>query len=191
MARPHLGALYRTALRMTRQREAAEDLVQDTCLKAFRAFAAAGEVANGKGWLLRIMMNAHIDNVRRRATNVIFEHECAKSADDDGEALHLLHAASGADPETGAHGRAFYEHLLRAIDDLSPDIRAVVVLAILEECRYDEIADILATPIGTVRSRLSRGRQLLQAALVDFAPPESVKPLPQSTHAALAGGRDD
>lgn len=184
MTRPHLDTLYRAALRLTGQREAAEDLVQDTCLKAYRSFESVSRVSNYKAWLLRIMTNGYIDNVRRKTEISVSELEQGYGANardgtmaggaprdrvDTELSLHRL-ATVDTDPEASVHSKAFFECVLRAIDRLPPDVRAVVVLAILEECPYDEIAKMLGCPVGTVRSRLSRGRQELQAALADYGP---------------------
>lgn len=206
MTRPHLDSLYRVALRLTGQREAAEDLVQDTCLKAYRSFQAVAGVSNYKAWLTRIMTNGHIDNVRRKTEISASEFEQAYGAanarngltagdvphdrDDDHFLVHA-YAAADADPETNVHSKAFFERVLRAIDRLPPDVRAVVVLAILEECQYDEIAEMLSCPVGTVRSRLSRGRQQLQAALADYGPSGvGGTSLSQAAYAVTSGVQD-
>lgn len=180
--RPHLDSLYRTALRLTGQKEAAEDLVQDTCLKAYRSLGTCNDYANYKAWLFRIMMNAHIDHVRRKTEAAVLDadaHGDARSGDGD-HAGHgsdereygalLWHSGSSvdSDPETSVHNRSFLDHVLRAIDRLPPEVRAVVILAVVEECQYKEIAEILRCPVGTVRSRLSRGRQQLQADLAHY-----------------------
>jgi len=180
--RPHLDSLYRTALRLTGQKEAAEDLVQDTCLKAYRSLGTCSDHDNYKAWLFRIMMNTHIDHVRRKTEAAVLDadtHISAKSGDGDpagrGHAVHEPHALlwhSGSsvnpDPETSVYNRSFLDHALQAIGRLAPEVRAVVILAVLEECRYKEIAEILGCPVGTVRSRLSRGRQQLQGDLAQY-----------------------
>jgi RNA polymerase sigma-70 factor, ECF subfamily len=206
MTRPHLDSLYRTALRLTGQREAAEDLVQDTCLKVYRSFEAVSEVNNYKAWLFRIMTNGYIDRVRRKTEISLSELEHAHDADDrsvllgDGAQLDHVdtelsargHAAVVADPEASVQSKAFFECVLRAIDRLAPDVRAVVVLAILEECRYDEISEMLGCPVGTVRSRLSRGRQQLQAALAAYSPyGADDSSLSRTACAAASGVHDD
>jgi RNA polymerase sigma-70 factor (ECF subfamily) len=207
ITRPHLGTLYRVALRLTGQREAAEDLVQDTCLKAYRSFEADAEVNNYKAWLLRIMTNAHIDNVRRKTERSVSELERRYGANggdgliaggvppeaEDADFQYSVHAAAASDPEARVHSRAFFRCVLRAIDRLAPEVRTVVVLAILEECRYDEIAEMLGCPVGTVRSRLSRGRQQLQVALADYVPPgmTSKSSVSQAASATASRGKDD
>jgi RNA polymerase sigma-70 factor (ECF subfamily) len=205
MTRPHLDSLYRAALRLTGQREAAEDLVQDTCLKAYRSFEAAVDVSNYKAWLLRIMTNGYIDRARRRTEISLSQLD---QGDDDNARDSLMADSSQprrevvgfsqgygtgvADPEASVHSKAFFECVLRAIDRLPTEVRAVVVLAILEECRYDEIAEMLGCPVGTVRSRLSRGRQHLQADLVEYWPQGAGNPSrARATCAAASRGCDD
>jgi RNA polymerase sigma-70 factor, ECF subfamily len=206
MTRPHLDSLYRAALRLTGQREAAEDLVQDTCLKAYRSFETASQVSNYKAWLRRIMTNGYIDSVRRKTEMSLSELEQADDADAGGvlmgggarhdrdgtEFSAHGHAAVVADPEASVQSKAFFECVLRAIDRLAPDVRAVVVLAILEECRYGEISEMLGCPVGTVRSRLSRGRQQLQAALAAYSPyGAGDSSLSHTARAAASGVHDD
>lgn len=205
MTRPHLDSLYRAALRLTGQREAAEDLVQDTCLKAYRSFESVSRVSNYKAWLLRIMTNGYIDNFRRKTEISASELEQRYGANADNglraggapldreDTEFSLHgrATIDADPEASVHSKAFFECVLRAIDRLPSDVRAVVVLAILEECRYDEIAEMLGCPVGTVRSRLSRGREQLQVALADYGPHGVGGSSLSRTACAIASGAHD
>lgn len=182
MTRPHLDALYRTAVRMTGRIHAAEDLVQDTCVKAYGSFATHSEASSYRAWLFRIMMNTHIDQVRRHTETMLLDIADRTRADrGNGELPEGEHsvpevdefvwaARLSADPEANVHKKAFVEQALLAIDRLAPEVRSVVILAVFEECEYEEIAHILGCPIGTVRSRLRRGRLLLQADLANFSP---------------------
>lgn len=161
---PHLRALYRVAFRMAGNVEIAKDLVQETCLKAYRSRANFQSGTNYRAWLFKIMMNTWIDERRRRTEPVVLDIETFLKAEDAGSA-RINHPVPARDPESELMDKAFRRDAIRAIKRLSPDIRAVVALAILEECTYTEIAEILNCPLGTVKSRLSRGRQQLKTEL--------------------------
>ncbi len=166
LTRPHVEMLYRTALRMTADTHMAEDLVQETCLRAFRAFDSFKSGTNFKAWLFRIMSNLAIDNARR--------HEKVSFVEwDDQEASGVWSGnqnQAGRSPEVHVLHKSFMNDAFKAMTQLSPEIRIVVALAILEEFSYEEIAESVGCPIGTVRSRLSRGRKQLQAELGDYLP---------------------
>ena len=183
MTRPHLDALYRTALRMTGHRQAAEDLVQEACLRAYKGFHGFLPGSNYKAWLFRIMTNAGIDEAkRRRRLTLVPLDPLSPEGEHLGEADRR--AANPADPETSLHNKSFRDDALRATAQLAPDVRLVVILAVFEEFTYAEIAETLGCPLGTVRSRLSRGRQQLQAMLrryrgaEDPHPDRSLEPRP-------------
>lgn len=165
---PHLHMLYRTALRMTQQEQAAEDLLQDTLERAFLNFARYEPGTNIRAWLLRIMSNVRISGFRRVARRP------QTSSLDDLEAFSLYGAARAdgvatADVESAVLDRIGEEAILQAIDRLPEDFRMVVVLSDVEGFSYKEMAAILDVPIGTVTSRLFRGRQQLQRALWEHA----------------------
>jgi RNA polymerase sigma-70 factor (ECF subfamily) len=161
---PHLDALYRFAFRMAGNVEIARDLVQETCLKAYRFRESFQSGTNYRAWLFKIMMNTWIDEHRRRTEPIVLDIEAFLKAEDAGTA-RLDNPAPARDPESELMDKAFQRDASRAIKRLSPDIRAVVALAVFEERTYAEIAEILNCPLGTVRSRLSRGRQQLRADL--------------------------
>ena len=183
LTRPHVSALHRTAFRMTGDRHVAEDLVQETCLKAYRAFDRFKDGTNYQAWIFRIMSNLCTDHLRRtaRAPFVAWNEDevsgpmGAYSSEQDRPDVHFLHAS-------------FRNDALRAMSRLSPEVRLVVALALLEGFSYEEIADVADCPVGTVRSRLNRGRLLLQKELRHYVPsktdgkesesgsPASVKP---------------
>jgi RNA polymerase sigma-70 factor (ECF subfamily) len=165
---PHLHVLYRTAVRMTQQEQAAEDLLQDTLERAFLNFARYQPGTNIRAWLLRIMSNVRISGFRRVARRP------QTSSLDDMEEFSIYGAARAdgvatVDLESAVLSRIGEEAILRAIDRLPEEYRMVVVLSDVEGFSYKDMAAILEIPIGTVTSRLFRGRQQLQRALWEHA----------------------
>jgi RNA polymerase sigma-70 factor, ECF subfamily len=170
LAMEHMPALYSAALRMTRNSADAEDLVQETFLKAYRAFGSFTEGTNLRAWLYRILTNTYINSYRaaKRRPDV---------ADvEDVEDLYLYHRLGGDGAADG--GRSAEEQVLAGITDeevkaalesLPDNFRMAVWLADVEGFSYKEIADITDVPIGTVMSRIHRGRRALQKALHEFA----------------------
>lgn len=169
LVRPHIGVLYRTALRMTGEGQAAEDLVQDTCLKAYSAFDRFELGTNFKAWLFRILTNGFIDGQRRRA----------RTPDVEGGAVVEEQADPGTgNPEIHVLYRDFRTEAFRALADLPPDLRTVLSLSMAGGFTYGDIAGLTGVPVGTVRSRLSRGRAILRDRLREFIPegPRRVTP---------------
>jgi RNA polymerase sigma-70 factor (ECF subfamily) len=170
LAMPYMGPLYSAALRMTRNPADAEDLVQETYLRAFRAFDTFKEGTNLKAWLYRILTNTFINQYRaakRRPEQVDLE---------DVEDLYLYRrlggleaAMAGRGPEAEVIDRMPDAAVKEALESLPEQFRMAVLLADVEGFAYKEIADILDIPIGTVMSRLHRGRKLLQKRLWEFA----------------------
>jgi RNA polymerase sigma-70 factor (ECF subfamily) len=162
----HLDALYRTALRMTRQPEDAEDLVQETYVRALRALDQFQDGTNLRAWLFRILTNAFINQYRQRS-------RAPRSESIDAvEEFYLFQRmtrhddrAAVGEPERLVLDQLASEEIVQAIDGLPDQFREVVLLADVEDFSYKEIADILGIKIGTVMSRLHRGRQRLQALL--------------------------
>ncbi len=183
MTRPHLDALFRTALRMTGQRQAAEDLVQEACLRAFRGFHGFVAGSNYKAWLFRIMTNAGIDEAKRRRRFTLVPLDPASPDGEQGREQDWPESTS-SDPETRLHNKSFRDDALKATAQLAPDLRLVVILAVFEEFTYAEIAEAVGCPLGTVRSRLSRGRQQLQAMLRRYRGAEDIEPRSGGTAAA-------
>jgi RNA polymerase sigma-70 factor (ECF subfamily) len=163
----HLNSLYATGLRMTRNPRDAEDLVQDTMLQAFRFFDRFEPGTNCKAWMFKILTNTFINKYRKRSR----EREIREVIDQD-ELPSLMSedvAEASRDPE-GAMTRALLSDDVRtALDAVPHDYRIAVVLCDLEEFSYKEIADIMDCPVGTVMSRLHRGRRLLQKSLRGYA----------------------
>jgi RNA polymerase sigma-70 factor (ECF subfamily) len=161
----HLDALYRTALRLSRNPQDAEDLVQETYLNAFRSLDRFEEGTNLRAWLFRILNNAFISQYRRR------KRRPSSSIEDVTEYYLYDHLVEGGaaprteNPEQEVLERIGDEAVLRALDDLPVEFRQVELLADVEGFSYREIADILNIPIGTVMSRLYRARRRLQKML--------------------------
>lgn len=161
--RPHLDALYRTALRMTGQAASAEDLVQETVTRAYRAFDRFEAGTNLKAWLFRILTNASINEFRRarRGPAVTDFGPAEPQAPPDSAAL----TADDVD--------ALRPHLddaaVRALEQMPPEFRIVFLLATFEDLSYREISDTLEIPIGTVMSRLFRARAMLRGELEELA----------------------
>jgi RNA polymerase sigma-70 factor (ECF subfamily) len=168
-ALPLLDSLYAGALRMTRNPADAEDLVQETMLRAYRSFDRFEPGTNLKAWLFRIMTNAYINTYRKR------QREPLKVSQDDIEDFDLYQELKNHDPAYSATPESIVlDNLLdsditQAIDDLPEQFRMAVILSDLEGFTYAEMADIMDVPMGTVMSRLHRGRKTLQKRLLDLA----------------------
>lgn len=164
----HLDALYASALRFTRDPRDAEDLVQDAFLRACRFLDRFEPGTNMKAWLFRILTNTFINKYRRstRERSLVEGPEREMVTDQ----LHSPEAAERAEnPERTLLDRLVSEDVLAAIDAVPIDFRMVVILADIHDFSYKEIADILDVPVGTVMSRLFRGRRHLQRSLAGHA----------------------
>ncbi len=160
---PLLPNLYSAALRMTRNPSDAEDLVQETYLRAYRGFAGFEEGTNLRAWMYRILTNTFINSYRKK------QREPVTVSEDDLEDWYLYDrlGASGVEPSAEAEviQRMPDEDVQRALEALPEGFRLAVLLADIEGFSYKEIAEILEIPIGTVMSRLHRGRRALEKAL--------------------------
>ncbi len=181
----YLDALYRTALRMTRSEEEAEDLVQETYIRAFRFQEQFEAGTNLKAWLFRILTNTFINEYqRRKRSRQVLDAATAEQETTDGVLIHEL-SESQRSPESMLVDRSVSDDVQRALDALPDDFRVAVVLCDIEGLSYKEIAEVMGTPVGTVMSRLFRGRRLLQTSLKEFAQQrDDVKP--ESAPAAKA-----
>src|SRR3954469_11090190 len=169
-ALPHLDALYRVALRLTGDPSQAEDLVQDTMLKAYRSWRQYRPGTNAKGWLLTILRNTFINDYRRR------KHEPIAMDLEVAEPHALYRSMQETDPEGTFFSQIVDDKVLEAIDALPPEFREVLVLSDIEGMRYSEIAEALHVPVGTVKSRLFRARRQLQASLYAYAVETGIMP---------------
>jgi RNA polymerase sigma-70 factor (ECF subfamily) len=171
LALPHLDSLYRTALRMARNPDEAEDLVQETFMKAFRSFATFEPETNFRAWLFKILTNSYINRYRKQQGNparTSLEDVSAFLASDEAEESTIEPTEAPALVEAAMSER-FDQEVKHALDELPEEFRQVVVMALVEDMSYKEIASALDCPLGTVMSRLYRGRQMLRKRLADYA----------------------
>lgn len=165
-ALPHLDALYNFALRMTGDGDDANDLVQDTFLKAFRFFDKFEKGTNCKAWLFRIMKNTFINTYRKKSK------EPDKVDYEDVENFYQNVKPSSTDSahlEKEIYDNLFDDDISLALASLPDDFKTVIILSDIEGFTYDEIADFIDCPVGTVRSRLHRARKMLFAKLYKYA----------------------
>ena len=159
----HLDMLYRVALRLTGNPSDADDLVQETMLKAYRAWDQYQQGTNAKAWLLTILRHAFINEYRRRIRH-------PETVDVDAiEPFAVFPEVQDEDPQGAFFDKIVDDQVLKAIDQLPVAFRETLVLSDVEGMSYQEIAQVLKVPVGTVKSRLFRARRLLQAKLYDYA----------------------
>jgi RNA polymerase sigma-70 factor (ECF subfamily) len=163
---PHMDALYNFAIRLASDPNDAEDLVQDTIVKAYRFFASYERGTNAKAWLFRILKNSYINNYRKQSKQpyqvdydeISTYYESVRSERSD-----------TTDMEEIMYRELLDDEVTRALNKLPEDFRTVVLLCDIEGFTYEEIANMLDVPIGTIRSRLHRGRNLLRSSLSQYA----------------------
>src|SRR5258708_21447391 len=195
-----LDSLYRTALRLTRNQQEAEDLVQETMLKAFRFANTYQRGTNLRAWLFRILNTSAINRYRKQATHP------STTPLPEGEEFYLynrIRDMSGQELSTGAEEEVLSKYLdedvYQALSDLPLNFRMPIILADIEGLSYKEIAQALNIPIGTVMSRISRARRHLQRSLWNYAknrgyideePVENGKQSANNEHAGQAASID-
>lgn len=163
---PHMSALYNFALRMTRDQDDAADLVQETFLKAFRFFSSFERGTNCKAWLFRILKNSYINRYRKTSKGPdVIEYDVVEE---------FFETVRSSEIETSVLEEQIFDNALddevtAAIQDLPDEFRTVILLCDIEELTYEEIAEFVDCPIGTVRSRLHRARKMLAVRLASYA----------------------
>jgi len=174
---PHLDALHYAAMRLTREASTAEDLVQETFLRAYRALHQLTQEESCRAWLMKIMTNIWLNQCQKRGRERLALDIDELDPSPDDVAL-WSHRCIPEEPERAASHRQFCEHLDQALHHLPEAFRIVVMLVDIEGLSYKEVAETLQCPIGTVMSRLYRARQLLRKALWVHArhSPESRSP---------------
>lgn len=158
----HIDSLYRTALFMTKNEQEAKDLIQETFFKAYRFFDKFEPGTNLKAWLFKILQNNYI-NIYRKKSKESFLVEFNEL-----DIFHPSLVQEEADPEESLFRKLSSEHIKQAIEDLPEDWRLPLILADIEGFSYEEIAEVMKSPVGTVMSRLYRGRNLLRKKLFNY-----------------------
>lgn len=156
-----LDSLYNVALHLTHSKHDAEDLVQETSLRALRAFAQTERLDNAKGWFLTILFNVFRNKYRRRKRAPFVDLELTEEL--------LASAAAVSYDDDAVFGGLMEDEVQQALRELPLEFRSVIILSDLEDCSHREISEILKCPPGTVASRLFRGRQLLRESLESYA----------------------
>jgi RNA polymerase sigma-70 factor (ECF subfamily) len=164
---PYLDALYNMAYRLTRNPEDAEDLIQETYFKAYKYYDKFAEGTNLKAWLFRIMKNSFINGYRKRQNQP--PESAFSDIEESFENLVAEDHGNIKNPEDEILESVLDEDVQEAIDQLRDDYRLVLLLVDLEGFSYKEAAEILEVPVGTVMSRLYRGRRILEQSLLNYA----------------------
>jgi RNA polymerase sigma-70 factor, ECF subfamily len=163
---PYMDILYNYALHMTMNSANAEDLLQDTYLKAFRFWGNFERGTNIKAWLYQIMRNSYINQYRKKVK------EPKKVEYDENQFYYRISQQGSFDSkylEEKSYDEIFEDEITHSLDKLTKELKTVVILSDFEDLSYEEIANIINCPIGTVRSRLHRGRKHLQNELFNYA----------------------
>ncbi len=171
---PHMDALYNFALKMTHDPDEADDLLQETYLKAYRFFDKFEHGTNCKAWLFRIMKNSYI--------NIYRKNHREPDKVDYGEIEEFYETiksdrASDNDLESEIFENVLDDEVMSAVQSLPDDFRTVILLCDIEGLTYEEIAEFVDCPIGTVRSRLHRARKMLAVKLNDYAKRKGYQPI--------------
>jgi len=172
-ALPHMEELERFAFQLCRDAHRSKDLVQETMLKAFKHFDTFRQGSNCRAWLFQICKNSHINAYRRRQREPMlmdFEDESLQAG--SGNSLQDLRSTRvilADNSDTEAHERGMGDEVITALQSLPPVFQTAVILSDIEGHPYDEIAEFMRVPVGTVRSRIHRGRCMLAEMLAGYA----------------------
>jgi len=179
-ALPYLDAVYRFALRLSRSPDVAEDLVQETFLRAYKSWGQYTKGTAVKSWLFTICRNLFLRGRERlQRHDEIVEANVGRSGSGPGTANPVWSSVLGVDPEGEFFDSLVDDRIVEAIEALPEEFRTAVVLSDIEGLPYAEIAELMELPVGTVKSRLFRGRRQLQQALYDYAVEEGyISPRP-------------
>lgn len=163
---PFQDALYNFALKMTKDEDDAKDLLQETLLKAYRFFDKFEKGTNIKAWLFMILKNTYINMYRKSSrTPIQVDYEDVQNFYENIKANEV----SMTHYEEDAFSKTMDDEVTKAISSLQEDYRTVIILSDIEGYSYEEIAEFIDTPVGTVRSRLHRARKMLYSKLYDYA----------------------
>lgn len=163
---PHIDSLYNFAFRLTNNEDDANDLVQETYMKAYRFFESYQQGTNAKAWLFRILKNSFINDYRKKSkqpSKVDYNEVESYYNSEDTE------VQATTDLRVDVLQNMMGDEITNALNSLDVDFRTIIILSDLEGFKYDEMAKVLDIPIGTVRSRLHRARNLLKQKLVEYA----------------------
>jgi RNA polymerase sigma-70 factor (ECF subfamily) len=164
----HLDALYNFAFKLTLDQDEAKDLLQDTCMKAFRFINSFEKGTNAKAWLFRILKNNFINDYRKKSKKpgmVDYQEVETYYNSDSDDGIHQTTPDLRSETVKGMLG----DEITNALNSMDVDFRTVIILCDLEGFKYDEMSKILDIPIGTVRSRLHRARNILKDKLATYA----------------------
>jgi RNA polymerase sigma-70 factor, ECF subfamily len=163
----HLDSIYSMALRLARDPEDANDLVQDTILRAFRFFHQFTPGTNSRAWVLTILFNNFRNGYRKSGREQVSQSEAEFT--ERLEAESLASDQTRSDPEALAFADVMAPEVTAALNSIPEEFRSALLLVDVQELSYQEVSAVLSVPVGTVKSRVSRGRRLLREALLSFA----------------------
>ena len=164
---PHLDAIYSMAFRLARNPEDASDLLQETVLRAYRFFHQFSSGTNSRAWVLTILFNSFRNGYRKGGREQVSPSE--EEFNERIEAESMAADQSQSDPQALAFANMMAPEVQCALDAIPEEFRSALLLVDVQELSYQEVSAVLLVPVGTVKSRVSRGRALLREALLEFA----------------------
>jgi RNA polymerase sigma factor (sigma-70 family) len=165
----HLDALRNFAFKLCRDEQCTNDLVQETMLKAYRSYHTYQEGTNCRAWLFQICKNSYINDYRRKQYETIPQDFSEELASADGDHAHTVRWSLADQTVLHTHEAAVGDEVAAALESLPADYQTALILSDIEGYTYEEIAEFSHTPIGTIRSRIHRGRKMLAAQLEEYA----------------------